>query len=188
LLPPWQRKLNAVVITAPSLGHIGGLAAFDRPAGVVLVPEAGLSGTAWRSATLEATARGASIQRVRVGRTVEVAGFQLQFVAPEPGAPADQVGAAYLGLRAVAQGGRSFCDLSDLDPEAQAIAAARLRGPCTYLLLPNGGRSKLAPELERVALTKSTQLIASRSTGRLAAGFPPGVLRTDQEGTITLPL
>ena len=33
-----------------------------------------------------------------------------------------------------------------------------------------------------------TQLIASRGSGRLATGFPPNVLRTDQEGTITLPM
>jgi len=34
----------------------------------------------------------------------------------------------------------------------------------------------------------TTQLVASRGAGRMAAGFPPNVLRTDQEGTITLPL
>jgi hypothetical protein len=31
-------------------------------------------------------------------------------------------------------------------------------------------------------------LIASRSAGRLAGGSPATVLRTDQEGTITLPM
>jgi hypothetical protein len=46
----------------------------------------------------------------------------------------------------------------------------------------------LSPDLERRAIARSTQLIVSRSSGRLAAGFPPSVLRTDQEGTITLPL
>ena len=70
----------------------------------------------------------------------------------------------------------------------QTIAAARLRGSCTYLLLPVGGRSGLSPDLERAAITATTQLIASRSAGRLANGFPPNVLRTDQEGTITLPM
>jgi hypothetical protein len=37
-------------------------------------------------------------------------------------------------------------------------------------------------------LLASTQLIASRGPGRLATGFPPSVLRTDQEGTIALPM
>lgn len=187
-LPPWQWKLEALLITAPTLGHIGGLAAFDRPAARVLIPDAQLSGTAWRTAALEAVARGASLGRVEGGRVLAIAGFELQILAPEIGAPGDQVGAADLAIRAVAPDGRSFCDLSDLDLDSQTIAAARFRGRCTYLLLPFGGRSRLSPDLERTALSSSTQLIASRGSGRLAAGLPPGVLRTDQEGTITLPL
>src|SRR5258707_726276 len=39
-LPPWQRSLDALVITAPGLGHIGGLAGFDRPASTVILPKA----------------------------------------------------------------------------------------------------------------------------------------------------
>ena len=109
-------------------------------------------------------------------------------LAPEPGAPGDQVGAAYLAMRIVAPDGRSFCDLTDLDLDAQTLAATRLHGPCTYLLLPVGGRSHISPELDRAALTPTTQLIASRALGKLANGFPPNVLRTDQEGTITLPM
>jgi hypothetical protein len=91
-------------------------------------------------------------------------------------------------LRIVAPSGRSFCDLSDLDLDAQTLAATRLRGPCTYLLLPAGGRSLISPDLARAALAPTTQLIASRAAGRLAAGFPLNVLRTDQEGTVTLPM
>jgi competence protein ComEC len=187
-LPPWQTRLDAIAITAPTLGHIGGFAGFDRAARDVLIPDAQLTGTAWRTAALEATARGASIVRLVAGSTISVDGFELQVLAPEPGAPGDQVGAAYLAMRIVAPDGRSFCDLSDLDLDAQTLAATRLRGPCTYLLLPVGGRSQISPDLYRRALTSATQLIASRASGRLALGFPPNVLRTDQEGTITLPM
>jgi hypothetical protein len=187
-LPPWQWKLDAMVITAPALGHVGGFAGFDRPTNMVLVPEAGLTGSAWRTAAFEAVTRGAAIRKISGGQVVKVAGFELQVLSPEPNAPNDVVGAAYLAVRAVAPDGRSFCDMSDLDVEAQALAGAQLRGKCTYLLLPSGGRSRLSPDLERVALTPATQLIASRGPGRLATGFPPSVLRTDQEGTITLPL
>jgi competence protein ComEC len=188
-LPPWQSSFDAIIITAPSLGHVGGLASFDRPARTVFVPDADLSGSAWRTAALEAATRGAAVVRLQAREAAAVAGFELQAIAPERGAPGDQPGAADLGLRVVASDGRTFCDLSDLDLDAQTVAAARMRGPCTYLLLPNGGRSVLSPDLARVALTSATQLIASRGSGRLAAGFPPGaVLRTDQEGTITLPL
>jgi competence protein ComEC len=187
-LPPWQTKLDAIAVTAPGLGHVGGFAGFDRAATQVLIPDVQLSGSAWRAAAIEATARGASVLRLAAGRTINVAGFEIQVLAPEPHAPGDQVGAAYLATRIVAPSGRSFCDLSDLDLEAQTLAATRLRGPCTYLLLPGGGRSQLSPELARAALTPATQLIASRAAGRLAKGFPPNVLRTDQEGTITLPM
>jgi hypothetical protein len=185
-LPPWQTKLDAIAITAPALGHVGGFAGFDRATSQVLIPDVNLSGSAWRSAAIEATARGASVAKLTAGQTISVAGFEVQVLAPEPRAPGDQVGAAYLALRIVAGSGRSFCDLSDLDIEAQTLAAARIRGQCTYLLLPSGGRSQLSPELARAAIGPTTQLIASRAAGRLAKGFPPNVLRTDQEGTINL--
>jgi hypothetical protein len=115
-----------------------------------------------------------------------VAGFRLEVVAPEPNAPGDQVGAAYLGMRVVAPSGRSFCDLSDLDVDAQTVAAARLTGPCTYLLLPGGGHSLPSPSLAPVMV--GAQLVASLASGRLARTLPPTVLRTDQEGTITMPM
>ena len=186
-LPPWQVKLDAVAITAPTLGHIGGFAGLDRPATTVLTPDAQLTGTAWRTAALEAIARGARIAPMQAGSTLRIAGFTLEAIAPASGAPGDVVGAAYLALRVIAPSGRSFCDLSDLDVDAQTVAAARLQGPCTYLLLPGGGRSLLSPELERAA-GPAVQLIVSRAAGRLAKGFPPTLLRTDQEGTITLPM
>ena len=186
-LPPWETRLDAVAITAPTLGHVGGFTGFDRPADRLLLPAAQLSGTAWRTAALEATARGAAIVQLTAGTALSIAGFDLHVLAPEPGAPGDQVGAAYLALSVRAPDGRSFCDFSDLDLDAQALAATRLDGPCSYLLLPTGGRSQLSPDLSRAAITPSTQLIAARAAaGRLANGFPPNVLRTDQEGTITL--
>ena len=188
LLPPWQSTLDALAITAPTLGHVGGLAGFGRPVRDLLIPDVQMVGSAWRTAALEAAARGASVDRLTAGFTIALAGFDLQVLAPEPGAPGELVGAPYLAMRIVAPDGRSFCDFSDLDLDAQTIAAARLRGPCTYLLLPVGGRSQLSPDLVNAAITSTTQLIASRTAGRLATGFPSNVLRTDQEGTITLPM
>ena len=187
-LPPWQRTIDALVITAPGLGHVGGLAAFDRAAHTVLLPDVGFAGTAWRTAALEEETRGAGMRRLGAGETIDVAGFRLEILAPESGAPGDVVGAADLALRAVAPDGRTFCDLSDLDLDGQTLAAARISGPCDYLLLPTEGKSLLSPDIENAAIRSTTQLIASRSAGRLATGYPPGVLRTDQEGTITLPL
>ena len=186
-LPPWQLKLAAIAVTAPTLGHVGGFAGLDRPASTFLIPDADLTGTAWRTAALEAAARGARVVRLSAGATITIAGFNLEAISPEPGAPGDVVGAAYLALRVIAPSGRTFCDFSDLDVDAQTVAAARLNGQCSYLLIPGGGRSLLAPELERAA-GPNVQLIASRAAGRIAQGFPLTVLRTDQEGTITLPM
>ena len=185
LIPPWQRRLDGLVITAPTLGHAGGLAGFDRAVRAVLLPDVQFPGSAWRSAALAAAARGASVMRTRAGAVIELAGFRLEVLAPEAGAPGEEIGAAYLGVRVVAPSGRSFCDLSDLDAQAQSIAAARLRGSCTYLLLPLGG--KTAPSADLMAATGSgADLLASLESGRLALGLPPTVRRTDQEGTITV--
>ena len=186
LLPPWERGLAAMAITAPTQGHVGGFNGLDRRARAVLLPDVAMSGTTWRTTALDQAEHGATIARLLAGSVLDIAGFRLEIVAPEAGAPGDVPGAGYLGLRAVAQDGRTFCDLSDLDLDAQTVAAARLRGPCTYLLLPAGGASALSPELQRAA--GNAELIASRGPGRIAAGFPPTVLRTDQEGTITVPL
>ncbi len=184
LLPPWQRGLDGLVITAPTQGHVGGLAGFNRPARTVLLPDVSFPGTAWRTTTLEEVALGARVAPLVAGAAVQLAGFRFEVVAPEAGAPGEVVGAADLALRIVAPSGRSFCDLSDLDADAQAIAAARMRGPCTYLLMPSRGQSALAPELEQAS--GDPQLIVSLASGRLAAGLPATVSRTDQEGTITM--
>jgi competence protein ComEC len=186
VLPPWEHRLEAIVITAATQGHVGGFSGLNRTARTVMLPDVALSGTTWRTTALEQAEHGASIARLLAGSVLDIAGFRLEVIAPEAGAPGEVPGAADLGLRVVAADGRTFCDLSDLDVDAQTVAAARLRGPCTYLLLPAGGASALSPELQRAA--GDPELIASRGPGRIAAGFPPTVLRTDQEGTITVPL
>src|SRR5262249_39303631 len=60
LLPPWIRRLDAIVITAPTQGHVGGFAGLDRTARTVMLPAVALTGVAWRTAALEEAARGAN--------------------------------------------------------------------------------------------------------------------------------
>jgi hypothetical protein len=50
--------------------------------------------------------------------------------------------------------------------------------------MPSRGQAALAPELQQAA--GDAQLIVSLASGRLAAGLPATVSRTDQEGTITV--
>src|SRR5207245_1625651 len=128
LMAPWQTRLDLLAITAPGLGHVGGFAGLDRPAAIVVIPEAQINGSAWRTAAFEASARGARVIRAHAGEVLQAAGFRLEVISPEPGAAGGEVGVAYLGLRVVATSARSFCDLSDLDVDAQTVAAARLQG------------------------------------------------------------
>ena len=177
-LAPWRRDLDGLVITAPGLGHTGGLSGLDRKIGLVVLPGADLPGTAWRGAVLGAVAGGARLTRLEAGAELSLAGMRLQALS-KAGDP--------LALRIVGPDGRAFCDLSELDPEAQAEAATRLRGRCDYLLLPAGGRT--APAQEFLARARPGELIVSTAAARLARGIPPGVVRrTDQEGAIELPL
>ncbi len=184
-LPPWQRRLQAVVIDGAALGQVGGLAGSRVEAAQVLVPQAALAGTAWRSAALAQVTAGARLGRLAAGDRFEVAGFEVEVLAPEAGAAG--AGATDLALRIHRPGGPAICTFGALDPAAQAAAAGRLRGPCATLVLPAGGRSAPAPEL--LARARPEQIIASTGGGRLARGLPAGGLRrTDQEGTIVVGL
>ena len=185
-LAPWETSLAALVITSPSLAHAGGLASFDRGAAILVLPATDLAGTAWRTIAASAAARGARIVRAQAGERLALAGLKVEVLAPEPGAPADEPGAADLALRFTLAGGPSFCDLSDLDPQAQLQAAARLTGPCDYLLLPDEGRSAPAPELLKAAQPK---VLLVSGGARLARDLPAGSLRrTAQEGSIQVAL
>jgi competence protein ComEC len=185
-LAPWEGRLAGLVITSPALAHSGGLAGFDRPVDELVLPGVDLAGTTWRSVAAAEAGRGARVIRAGAGASFRLAGLEFQVLAPEPGVPAGQAGAADLALRVAAPGGRSFCDLSDLDPPAQAAAAARLKGRCDYLLLPDRGSTAPAPELLEAA--QPGTLIVTGSA-RLARGLPAGLVRrTSQEGAISLPM
>jgi competence protein ComEC len=182
-LPPWQSSLAALVMTGPGSGHVGGLAGLSYAAGTVIVPEGNPPGTAWRAVALAEAARGAAIRTAHAGQSWRLAGLRLDVLAPEPAAPAP----GQLALRVVGPDGGSFCDIADLDPDGQALAATRLTGACDALLLPNGGRS--APEPDFAAVARPRRLIASDTGGQLARGLPLGILsRTSQEGAIVVPL
>jgi len=182
-LPPWQRGLAALVVTGPGSGHVGGLAGLRYAAATVLVPEGNPPGTAWRAVALAQAARGAAIRTVHAGQTWRLAGLRLDVLGPEPRAAAP----GQLALRVSGPGGGSFCDVADLDPDGQALAATHLTGTCDALLLPNGGRSAPAPDF--AAAARPRRLIASDTGGQLARGLSRGVLsRTSEEGAIVVPL
>src|SRR5207253_1272183 len=146
-LPPWQHRLEGLVITGPGQGHAGGLAGFDMPAKVVVVPAGSPPGSIWRTAALAQVTLGARLVQAEAGERLRLAGLTLDLLSPEPAQPDP----GQLGLRVTGPDGRSFCDLADLSPEEQVAAANRLTGTCEALLVPSGGRSAPAPELMAAA-------------------------------------
>jgi competence protein ComEC len=182
-LPPWERRLAALVVTGPGIGHVGGLVGLGYPAKTVLVPDGNPAGSAWRTVALAEAARGARVVSAHAGQTWWLGGLRLDVLSPEPSPPEPE----QLALRVSRPGGRSFCDLADLDRDGQSAAAARLGGRCDALLLPGGGRSSPAPDLLTAA--RPDRLIVSDAGGQVARDLPRGALsRTSEEGTIVLPL
>jgi competence protein ComEC len=181
-LPPWPVRFDAIFVTSSALGHVGGLAGFDRPTARVYLPASPLPGSAWRQAVAAMAIRGANVATVAAGDVIQVAGIRVDVIAPEHGE--DQ---AVMALRIVGPSGGSLCDLSEMDADAEVVAAARLQGRCDALLLPNGGRNLPVPEL--LATAQPRELVVSAAAARPAAGLPAGALRrTDQEGTIVVGL
>jgi hypothetical protein len=134
------------------------------------------------------TIRGAGLTQLAAGDAVRIAGVRIEVLAPEPGEDgSDESAPPAMGLRIRGPSGRALCDLSEMDADAQVVAAARLRGACDYLLLPGGGRSLPAPEF--MARAAPHELAISAAAARPPAGFPVAKLRrTDEEGTIELSL
>jgi competence protein ComEC len=184
-LPPWQRSLDGLVVAGGGAGDVGGLAGLDYTAAAVVLPQAPLAGTAWRSVVTAQLARGARLQRIAAGGSFELAGLRFDVLAPEPGTQAGDDGATAIGVLVSRPGGRSICLFGPLDAQAQEAAAARITRPCDYLLIPGGGRSAPAPALLAAA---AGDAVVSTAGGRLARGLPATLRRTDQEGTIVLPL
>lgn len=182
-LPPWIRRLEGLVMTGPGIGHAGGLAGLSYATRTVLIPDGNPQGSVWRSEALAQASRGASVQAVHAGQRLRVAGLTFEVLSPEPRAPQPE----QMALRVIGPDGRSFCDFADLDPEGQAVAAARLAGRCDALLVPGAGRSSPSPQLMGVA--RPSRLLVSDAGGQLARDLPRAqLLRTSQEGTIVVPL
>ena len=186
-LPPWVRELDGVVITSAGRGQTGGLSGLSLPARTLVIPDGPFPGSAWRTAALPSLTRGAAVLRLRAGQRLALAGFDLEALAPADAGPDADPASIGLALRVRGPAGGTFCELAELDPQAQLAAVAGLPGTCDALLLPQGGRS--GPDDQVLAATGRPRLIASTGGGRLDRKYSGGLVeRTDQEGDVVLPL
>lgn len=142
-LAPWDRHLDALVLTSGATGHVDGLERLPYSVGAVYAPA----------------------------------------LSPLPGQPPG----GQLALRVVGPS-HAFCDLAELAPSSQALAAAWLRGTCDAVLVPDQG--KQVPDSAFLARPRpSLLLVSDAASTRLGAGFPKaGLERTSQEGNLTVPL
>ena len=182
-LAPWERHLTALVITGGASGHVNGLERLPFTVGAVYAPAGGLTGSGWEEPVAAAAGEGAQLATLAAGQAVQVAGLVLQGLAPVPGQPPG----GQLALRVVGPQ-HTFCDLADLDPASQALAAGWLRGTCNAVLVANQG--KTLPDPSFLAGARPHILLVSDAAGtRLGAGFPKANLeRTSQQGDLTVPL
>lgn len=185
-LPPWQRDLAGLLITAPGGARTAGLAGLGRRAAVVGAPVA-MSGAAWRQIASAQLAAGGTFTPLQAGRSLALAGFRFDILSPEPTEPGGDSGWGDLAFRVSGPGVKALCDFGDLGPDAQRLAAARLAGArCDYLAFTAAD----PPDSDLVAaLDPSDLVLESSSAARTSPALPAGrVRRTDQEGDIELPL
>jgi competence protein ComEC len=180
-LPPWEHELAGLVITGGGIGHVGGLVGLGYGVDQLFVPDGNPPGTAWRAVALSQVVRGAGLHPLRAGTQLDLAGLQLQVLAPE----ATEAPPGQMALR-VRGPASSLCDLADLDVDQQLEAAARLREPCDALLLPGGA----APVPELLAAAHPGRFIVSgNAPKRTNPALPPASLSsTGQEGDIEVGL
>lgn len=182
-LPPWERELTGLVLTGTSSQEAGALAGAGRTFAQIVLPDAPLQGSAWRQGVLESQAAGARVRAVKAGASFRLAGLWVEALAPE-------AGGTQLAVRLSRPGGRSFCALGELDADGQEQVAGRLQSSgrgCDILLLPGGGHT--APPARLLAAAHPVRLIASLGGGRVDRSLPlSAVERTDQEGTVVIPL
>jgi competence protein ComEC len=205
-LPPWDRRLETVVLTHPHEDHVAGLLALASRYNVVRFYEPGMHGPgpgyeAWRTGLADA---GIVTRGLHAGDRLSLDGVALRVLWPDRGSvplePADN-GTAINNVSIVLLGvlGRQrFLLTGDIEEEIDPVLLARGLPRVDVLKVAHHGsrtsstRSFLAAARPSVAIVSAGQGNPyghpTRATiGRLEATGAT-VLRTDQDGTVTVRL
>jgi competence protein ComEC len=205
-LPPWDRRIEALILTHPHEDHVAGLALLLSRYRVARVYEPGMRGpgpgyVAWAAALAKL---GIQDGRLSTGDRMSVDDARLRVLWPDPGRVPDEPPDTGTGINNVSivllgeAAGRRFMLAGDIEEEIDPILVARGLPSVDVLKVAHHGSrtSSTDPFLDAV---RPKVAVASAGAGNPYGHPAPGtiarlrahgaeVLRTDQNGTVEITL
>ncbi len=205
-LPPWDRRIDVVVLTHPHEDHVAGLVRVLERYAVGRVYEPGMHGPGpgWR-AWDEALQRGSPPRgTLSTGQRLRLDEIRLDVLWPDPGTVPVEPGATGRAINDVSivllgtANGRRFLLTGDAEDDVDPSLVARGLPHIDVLKVAHHGSATATSEALLDALTPSVAVISvgahndyghpARSTLDRLRAIGAGVFRTDLDGTVSLDL
>ncbi|HEX5591689.1 MAG TPA: ComEC/Rec2 family competence protein [Candidatus Limnocylindrales bacterium] len=205
-LPPWDRRIDVVVLSHPHEDHAAGLAALLARYGVDRVIEPGMTGPGPGYAALSGALAGSAIERgtLSTGDRLAVDGIRLTVLWPDIGSvpetpPDGGTGINNVSIVLLGESGRHrFLLTGDIEEEIDPTILGRGLGRVDVLKVAHHGSRTATTEAFVEALRPSVAVVsagrgnpyghpAPATVARLEAAGAR-VLRTDRHGTVEIEL
>ena len=208
-VPPWDRRLDLLVLTHPHEDHVGGAAVLLRRYRVARVAEPGMrgSGPGWAALIAELARQGRTTERLATGGRLELDGATVRVLWPRAGTVPEAPGETGTAVNDVSivldvrYGARRFLLMGDAEQEVDAalVAGGSLDPgdrPVDVLKVAHHG-SRTATTGGFLAATRPTVAVVSvgvqndyghpaPATLERLRSAGANVLRTDEAGTVTV--
>ncbi len=205
-LPPWDRRLDALVLTHPHEDHVAGLALLLERYRVGRVVEPGMrgSGPGYRAWAAGLTSLGVSSTRLATGDALRVDDARLRVLWPDPGSvdpePAD-TGTGINNVSIVLLGevdGRRFLLAGDIEEEIDPTLVARGLPEVDVLKVAHHGSGTATTDAFLDAVRPRIAVVSAGEGNRFGhpargtldrlAARNSRVLRTDRDGAVEITL
>ena len=131
-VPPWDRRLDLLVLTHPHEDHVGGAAVLLRRYRVAQVAEPGMrgSGPGWEAMTAELARQGRTTERLAAGARLGLDGATIRVLWPQPATVPEEPGETGTAVNDVSivldvrYGARRFLLMGDAEQEVDAALVA----------------------------------------------------------------